>query len=747
MENKSQLPNLFLCGLLIGCPSLVLGAGYGQASIEELEPFTITTTTLPRSLFETPESIAVVSGETAEARGLESIQDVLPQTAGVYTLAGEAFGIRGIAHNSASTRGGTGEMASYYVDGVALTGFSKRFGPDDLWDVGQVEVLRGPQSTNVGRNALAGAIALKTRNPVFGSDSALRLRIADFNTFTYSGMLNTAVAEKSAVRLAVNHMTSDGYVTNPTRKETDYDGRRDTTIRGKWRWESEDRRWSVQAGLQYAETRRGEDFIPIRYRNDAGDLVRLDPAGRANLANLEAFENTNAWNAVVDLRFRLNDAWEITSLSSFLTSDYSRFDDDDQLPRGEDAFRGREATDENISEELRLKYYPGAKLNGVLGVFFTEVDLVNNTDSLINIDPSQVGVPAPLLPFYPELLNVGAPSFVDNQTRNLAFYTEWEYEISPDWAVFGGLRYDRESLDSRSQGERTLLNALPDPSAPGLPPQVAAGIAQVNAAVRGLLISSSDTANTDYDAWIPQAGLRYEGLKNTALGLMINQGYRAGGVELNAVGIRTEYAPETLTNVEASVRMRALDGRLRLNGNLYYGFWEDQQVGVQVNENNTVDVRTFNAGESEIYGFELEVAAVYPDPFTWFANLGHSHTEFLKFESTEGDFSGNRFGFAPTWTFAAGGTWQFHPNFHIHGNLNYLGDRYTDPANQFELDSRTVVNLRIGARFGNLRAALFADNLFDELYLENLTSNFDPDTILAKVGAPRVIGIQLQYDY
>jgi outer membrane receptor protein involved in Fe transport len=663
-------------------------------------------------------------------------------TANVYTVGGEAFGIRGIAHNSASTRGGQGESGSYYLDGVALTGFAKRFGPDDLWDVQSVEILRGPQSTNVGRNAIAGAVVIQTRDPDFSRSGSVRVRAADADSYSLDAMGNLPLGEAAAVRGTLHYATADGFVTNPTRGEDDYDARETLSLRGKYRWQGLDGRLTGVLALQYAETERGEDFVLLEYRDDLGNRVTLDPADRINLANLEAFETNDSWLASLTLDYRISETWRITSQTAFLTADYSRFDDDDQLPRGGNAFRGREATDRNWSEEIRLLYAGDNGLRGVIGLFGTVVDLDNQTDALINISPNLVGVPATLLPFYPDILEVGAPSTVENETRNLAVFTEWEKDLGERWTVFAGARFDHEELDSFSTGARTLLTDLPDPATPGLPPPLAAGLAQVNAAILGLITRSEQTVATSYDAFLPQAGLRYRVSDRLTLGLLAERGYRAGGVDINAAGIRTEYDPEYLNNLEASLRSRWLDDRLRVNLNVYYGAWEDQQVGVQVQENNTVDVRTLNAGESELYGFELEATGVASDTLTWFANLGYAHTEFLTFSSTEGDFSGNRFGFAPEWTGAAGATWQFQPDWSLHGNVTYTGGAFTDPANTFAIDAHTVTNLRLAFTPGSQRLALYVNNLFDEVYLLNRTTNFDPSTLLGKVGAPRVVGIE-----
>jgi len=716
-----------------------------DSNILELPAYQVTSTQISRSLFDTQESIALLPQPVLETRGLEDLQEVLPQTANVYSLAGEGFGIRGIAHNSASTFGGQGESGSYYFDGVALTSFAKRFGPEALWDIQQVEILRGPQSTNVGRNAIAGAIVLKSNDPVFNRESAFRIRGGSYDTVTLSGMTNVPLNGQSALRFVGDYHETRGYITNPTRNEDDYDAREESLLRAKYLWNSGDGKVSVRLTAQHADTARGEDFIVFSYIDEQGNPVSPDIAKRQNLANLDAFENNEAWLLSADIEVQLSDTWSFNSRTSLLASDYERRDDDDQLPRGGNAFRGRTAEDDNWAEELRLRYAGGGRLAGVVGVFYTEVDLINHTDALINIAPSQVGVPAQLLSFYPQLLSIEAPSVLDKTTTNAAVFTEWEFDLTERWTLFAGARYDYEELDTDTEGSRTLVNTLPDPTMPGLPPQVAAGLTQVNAAVNSMLVSSQEASSTSYDAFLPQAGVNYDLKENLSVGFLVKQGYRAGGVEVNSVGVRTEYEPEFLTNYEFNLRSRWMDGRLGINFNAYFGEWTDQQIGVRVMENNTVDTRTLNAGESELYGFELEATGRPVTWLAWFANVGYSHTEFLEFDSAEGDFSGNRFGFAPEWTGSAGATINpVEDGLFLHANATYQGDSYTNPANTFQLDAHTIANLRLGYRHNGTEITLFVDNAFDELYLVNKTSNFDPTTTLAKVGDPRLIGVEVR---
>ncbi len=703
----------------------------------------VTSQKIPRYLQETQESIALMDNTFIRELDIQNLPDLYIQAANVHTIVDEGFGIRGITQNSIATGGGDGPLASYYIDGVSLTGFTTRFGPNDLWDVEQVEILRGPQSTNVGRSALAGAVTVKTADPTPTNFlTALEVSYAEYNTSNIAGMFNAPLTERSAVRLAVEHQRSDGFISNPTRSEDDYDDRDNTTARIKWLWEpSALEGLRSVASFQYSKTSRGENIVSL-----------VDPAARENFANLEAFEDAETFLLAWDVQYDLTENWKLFSLFSLLSSEYDRQDDDDQGPGGEDAFRGRFAEDDNWAQEMRLNYGSADNsLRGTVGFYFTDIGLSNTTDGLVNLQPALLGVPDSLLPFYPASIGVGRDSQFDTDTRNYAFFTEWEKDMWELWTFNVGFRYDREHQVDAGTSATTLLDALPDPTAPGLPAAVAAGIAQVNGLLLSQLNNSATASETTFDAFLPKGSITYRWTENVSTAFHIKRGYRTGGSGVNQLGEFFEYEPEFLTNYELSFRSNWFDSRVIANVNAYFGQWKNQQVSIQQSA-SAFDLITVNAGESEIAGFEFEVRASVTDDLNLYSSLGYAHTEFTEFINNGVDQSGNRFSLAPEWTYSVGGTYRFLDGFFYHANMTYQSGAPSDIPNTEALyiDSRTIVNMRIGYQYENYRIQLFADNLFNELYLNNRFFNLSSPgntEVLGVVGDPRLIGVRINADF
>ena len=158
-------------------------------------------------------------------------------------------------------------------------------------------------------------------------------------------------------------------------------------------------------------------------------------------ANLAANEDFEVVTATLYVDYKINDNLSFSSITSMLDGDYSRFDDDEG-PEGGDAFRGRNAEEKNWAQEFRFSYNSD-DLKGIIGVYYTGDDLVNNTIGLVNILPMDVGVPAQLLPFYPAVVEIDVFTPFEQDISNYAFLTEWDYSVNEKLTVSAGFRRAR----------------------------------------------------------------------------------------------------------------------------------------------------------------------------------------------------------------------------------------------------------------------------------------------------------------
>lgn len=743
-------------------------AAPGDAGQAALSPNTIVVTgqKIERTLQETQESVAVTTAETIDERSLLEIDDVFLQSANVgIVFGGFDFSIRGITR-SANATGGAGDLGVVYYDNVPLTGIFAGASSKNLWDVSQVEIFRGPQSTNVGRNALAGALVVRTFEPdPSGFDIAARAEYGNFESYALEGMVNLPLSDVAAFRLTAEHSGTRGFLENRTTGEED-DGRAEnTTVRGRFLIEPSDSFRAI-ASLQYQDRTEGTN----NYALTVGEPLNLYQTSN----NIENRTDNELLIGSLDLEYQLSDAWTIKSISAFMDADYETSTDFDgtaaSLGQG---FQVEEA--QNFSQELRL-IYQGDRLRATAGVFYLDITTDGVYAPTVVLNPTELGVPDVLLPFYPPFLLVDVNNVGASDTTNYAFFTQAEFDITDRLTLSAGFRYDKEKASSDLSQANVLdpSTPLPDPVQsgaladllqPGLGPVVEAGVAQVNAILGASLVPTSQSYETDFEAFLPEIGLTYEASDDVRLSAFYKRGYRAGGARIGTTGQLDTFDPEYLDNFEIAARTQWLDDTLVINANAYYGIWTDQQVDVPIN-GNQFDIDTQNAGKSNIWGFELEANYSPTRRTDLFASLGYAKTEFEQFcrtginaaflsPCTTGgvtgvDLAGNDFRYSPDWTWAFGGRQFVTDRFFVQANVTHQGSSFSDFENDplYENDGFTLLNASVGYRGDNFDLTVYGRNLTEEFATSFVGPGDQANQIFVTPAvAPREYGIILTARY
>ena len=243
-----------------------------------------------RTLDETPESVAVLTGVVIEESTARNLYDLATEIPNFNQSFGDkGFSIRGIDQRGFGA--GTGLLVSVRVDGATLpTNESSFFGPYSAWDLGQVEVFRGPQSTQQGRNSLAGAVVIRSADPTYSQSFKGRLTYGSLDSWGASASINLPIVEnKLSLRVSVDQSESDGWVENPTLGRDDYDARESLTVRGKLRFDPTDR-FHGMLSFSYIDSSGGEDAIDaslfprerFNFSNDPGRKALSTSSSRSN---------------------------------------------------------------------------------------------------------------------------------------------------------------------------------------------------------------------------------------------------------------------------------------------------------------------------------------------------------------------------------------------------------------------------------------------------------------------------------
>ncbi|MCC7268308.1 MAG: TonB-dependent receptor [Caulobacteraceae bacterium] len=740
---------------LLACSSAQAQGDDEGATVEEL---VVTGEKAERSLQDTPTSVAVISAKRIEEEKIQTFFEVVNRTANVsQTYGPSGFTIRGISNTNVSGGGNSG-LATVYVDGAPVPERHLNGAPLDLWDVSQVEILRGPQSTLQGRNALAGAVVIRTQDPTFTWTAKARVFLSDENEQAFAAAGGgPIVADQLAFRLAVEDRHAEGFVYNTTRK-ADESPMDSTTIRGKLLITPSalpDLR--IRAGWTHDERTGG--YIFSYSRTDVPDFFD----NRISTGDSPNATDSTSDIVTVQADYSLSDRLELTSVSSLTRVDtFSAYDGDDGPETL--AFGEQDEQDQTFTQELRLSYQ-GERLTGLIGAYYanrerdyettTLTEVPTPVDTLVGVlmsplfglDPATAQFAATTYGAALPVIPVAYTGITPEEITTWAVFGDGRFQLTPQISLLAGFRYDREKNRMANDQATVFAGDYPDPALHG---PLAPVIGGLNMVVGGFVAQANAatpfTART-FDAFLPKVGLKYDFTDDLNASVVVQRGYRSGGTTINvARSTVVPYDQEYTWNYEASLRSTWFDDTLTLNANAYYVKWRDQQVNVNLGL-NLYDYQTENAGRSHLYGFEIEGQYRPNRHLDAYASLGRTKTKFDDFKIEEGStdiiLTGSEFSFAPDWTWSVGGTYRWDNGFTANLNANYRGDAFSDVGitqADYAIDARIVVNGQLSYAWDDWQVSVFANNLFNEEYIQynQFTTN------RAMLGEPRVVGVILE---
>src|ERR1700691_2513017 len=266
----------WLCyGLLT---AYVLSVRPAAGADDTLDEIVVTATLRSTSAAELPQSVTVLDRDTLQGAGVQHFEDVLGLIPDLNWAAGTSrprfFQLRGIGEVE-QYQGAPNPSVGFLIDDIDFSGVGM---PATLFDTQQIEVLRGPQGTTYGANALAGLISVRTVDP--GTDFELNSEItgADYDTRAASLAVGDGFAGDSAGwRLVAQQYLSDGFRHNAYLDENSTNGYDEGTLRGKLRWQITD---NLRADLTLMHVN-----IDTTYSNEPGRDAQLSNGAALRLSD------------------------------------------------------------------------------------------------------------------------------------------------------------------------------------------------------------------------------------------------------------------------------------------------------------------------------------------------------------------------------------------------------------------------------------------------------------------------------
>lgn len=314
-------------------PCMMITTAWGQEvttpqtdpeTITVLKPLMITGELIDRPLNSSGNSAEVFTQHALKERaGLSTLRDVLDSVPNMtlVTGTGKAPTIRGVdgtgpAENANAFFAGSRPRLSWQIDGRPASYNEVVFGDLGLYDIKQIEVLRGPQSTLVGRNAIAGSVIVKTHDPKFTEEGSLKIQAGNNNQKQLSGMVNSELIDDTvAVRLTIDtlqkqsaiHYDSFEGVSNPG----DIEGQ---SIRGKILF-TPDKEYDPRLLLTLSHT---------SYKGPNGEII-VEPFDerRSNFPQ-QPIHKPETTSLAVDYSMSLNTDWQLQLNASQTDFDFIR---------------------------------------------------------------------------------------------------------------------------------------------------------------------------------------------------------------------------------------------------------------------------------------------------------------------------------------------------------------------------------------------------------------------------------------
>ena len=617
--------------------------------------------------------------------------------------------IRGVGDYSRNI--GTNARVAVYVDGV-LTGRSSSF-DQGLLDVERIEVLRGPQGTLAGTNALAGSIAIVTQKPHEKLSAELIANSGNYDLSSLTGKINVPLSDALFASLLLGTEQQDGYVHNLTLKR-DLQGNDRDVAKLKFRY----------SGIEGLLVDVGFDYLSEHSQSTNGEALgnglfngfTLAPAIFEVAHDADEFAERELKGAVIELNYDTAENYRWTSITGIRANQFKELSEEDYSPLDVAKSQFDEKT-EQVTQEFRFASPKREQFDYVLGSYFLDQDISTERSAITGA-------------FFRSAPNTSVITPATAAVQSAAVFMHGNYYLDTQWSVTAGVRYVQE--------DKSIDYTSIDTS--------------------GLFINAADITDTKtVNEWLPKFGINYQYTPDILFYTSVAHGYKSGG--WNADFITTlenfQFDPEYALNYELGVKSAFFNQRLRLNAAGFVTKIDDFQVFqfVPTAASGTVLSLT-NAGKVTSQGIELDISATLSDNLSLSVNSAFTQARFDQFKNGGGvgqHYDDNYLPYAPTqsWFAALDYTRPVFKQltFYTHLNYGHTGAYFSNPNNApaNDIPERGVANARVGLkRAATWDLSLWIKNMSNETDLRQRSVSFlgVPRGVYTP---PRTYGLTLNY--
>lgn len=679
-----------------------------------IEEVVVTAQRREQNLQDVPIAISAFTADAIEKNMFGDVSEYVTQTPNASYISNGARSRRQISIRGVTSFAGTG-TTGFYLDDFSVA--ASTINPPIL-DIERIEVLRGPQATYFGRNAMGGGINITSKKPTNEFEGSAMLDYSSFNTIDAEGILNVPlIADTLAMRFNVKKVSSDGNIRNINPigggNDSEYE-----YLKGSMRYTPTDN-LTIDFTMMYAAEDVGmREGVPSGVFSDfagnvlyAGQFPDRDGDGRSdpfvdtvgfypqnrNRTNFNTPQNigTNMRSGVMKIDYQHNDLL-FTNITGFINSDFFLNGDIDGSSR--DFFNEfGNSENESTSSEFRVQNTDGGPAQWNLGVIIAE-DKGTQTSATFVGSEMVFGLP--------DGFKIDGD---DGKTKadTWAVFGQADFDVTDRWTASIGGRYSEETKSEDFIG------------------------------FGGALVTILNVKDTFTD-FSPRIAATFKANEFMTWYGTVSKGFKSGGVQIAPNPEAETYDPESLWNYEIGLKADLFDQRVRMNAALFYMDWTDLQVSFQeslINENGDFVIfgGVTNAKAATSKGAEVSTTALVSDHLIVNLNIGYLDAKFDDFaafiDGANYTLDGQTIPNSPKWTMSANAEYDFNYTANWAGYVrlewNYRDEIKPNTTSliysgfPYDVPSYDYFNLRIGAEHKNIRLVAYVENLFDNNYYTN----------------------------
>jgi len=684
-----------------------------------------------------PVPIAAASGAALDQAGVYRLEDLntqLPSTNVEFANPRQSsIAVRGLGNNPANDA--LESSVGVYLDNVYLGRAS--MANQDLVDIDQVVLLRGPQGTLFGKNTTAGVLNITTRAPSFTPDAEVEASGGNYGYYQIRGAAGGALVDDTlAGRISASRTYRDGYVDDIFDGGSKLDGTSRYSVRGQLLWQpSQDLSVRFIGDHEEEHSNNGAPVLFDPGPNGGVKFYNAEKAAGATVVYEPNYLETDIDGVqTMDVRQSGTSAeanwqfggYKLTSITAWRSWAFMPNNSGDDVDALLDA--GQAVNDQQISQELRLASPADEPLSYVAGLYYFWQQQHNLLFMQYGPNPPAIAAlqdgPASFANGYYQ-----APQYL--RTESEAAFGQLTWRPVESWEFAAGVR---DTEEGKAMQITRSDNDISPAFAGAFGPYDSGLLTLHDNSVSGLL-SASYKVTPDF--------LAYASLARGAKAGGINPAVPNGTLGTASLFVK----PETANDAELGIKTSWLERRLTVNANLYWTQVKDYQATVlePVGVTNTFVSVLTNVGKVRTRGVETEISAAPIDGLTLRLTASYDNATYLSYpnapcsaeilaptNAAQGSIVCNLTGRplvgAPTWNANPGIVWSSHLLDGLTGiaeaDYSWRSKQYgsADDSEYAQIPSYGLLNIRYGIS-GDLdhgkswTVTLWSNNVFDKRYV------------------------------